>query len=146
MKTPANGEKRGGIAFVSGHLDLTDDEFLMHYSHAIIVALVSDHLIVVGDSRGADFMTQQYVQKMGYTNRLRVFHMFHTPRNIVDGAKVMACGFESDDERDNAMTYHSDYDIAWVREGREKSGTAKNLQRRIDLNERRKNASNTQIN
>jgi len=39
-------------------------------------------------------------------------------------------GFTTDDERDAAMTMASDADIAWVRPGRKKSGTAKNLARR----------------
>ena len=37
----------------------------------------------------------------------------------------------SDEERDLAMSCASTDDIAWVRSGREKSGTAKNINRRI---------------
>ena len=39
-------------------------------------------------------------------------------------------GFGSDQERDSAMTGNTDEDIAWIRPGRERSGTAKNLMRR----------------
>jgi hypothetical protein len=39
-------------------------------------------------------------------------------------------GFPNDAARDAYMTQHSDRDIAWVRTGKEHSGTAKNLQRR----------------
>jgi hypothetical protein len=39
-------------------------------------------------------------------------------------------GFESDEARDAQMTLDSDLDIAWVRPGRKKSGTQKNLDRR----------------
>ena len=35
-------------------------------------------------------------------------------------------------KRDSVMTKKSNYDIAWVRQDREKSGTMKNLQRRKD--------------
>ncbi len=130
-KNIINRKRRNQSAFVSGHLDLTQAEFDEHYRHKIYEALVDyNDLIVVGDSRGADFMAQQYVRDLGYVERLRVFHMFVQPRNIVDGATVLACGFETDEARDNSMTLHSHYDIAWVREGRENSGTAKNIKRR----------------
>lgn len=39
-------------------------------------------------------------------------------------------GFTSDIERDKAMTEHSDYDIAFIRKGKESSGTAQNILRR----------------
>lgn len=53
--------------------------------------------------------------------------MFIVPK--LYGFKTVG-GFESDRVRDEAMTAASDADIAWVRPGREKSGTAKNLKRR----------------
>jgi hypothetical protein len=63
------------------------------------------------------------------SSRVRVYHMFQTPRNNVGGF-ILVGGYMSDEERDAALTAVSDYDIAWVRPGRENSGTAKNLQRR----------------
>lgn len=54
--------------------------------------------------------------------------MIQQPNNI--GNFKTVGGFKSDDERDSEMTRMTDYDIAWVRPGREKSGTAKNLMRR----------------
>ena len=62
-----------------------------------------------------------------------VFHMFDNPRNNAGGFST-AGGFKNDKERDAAMTNNSDADIAWVRPGREKSGTAKNLSRRKQNN------------
>ena len=44
-------------------------------------------------------------------------------------------GFKSDEERDRAMTLASSVDIAWVRPGKENSCTAKNIERRKELND-----------
>jgi len=54
--------------------------------------------------------------------------MFEKPRN--NAGFMMRGGYTSDNSRDKAMTTESNADIAWVRPGREKSGTAKNLKRR----------------
>ena len=58
-----------------------------------------------------------------------VFHMLNSPRYIA-GHLPCSGGFQSDDQRDAAMTLISTEDLAWVRPGREDSGTAKNLLRR----------------
>ncbi|MEM7156328.1 MAG: hypothetical protein AAF799_25970 [Myxococcota bacterium] len=115
--------------FVSGHLDLTDAEFEAHYVPSITEALAdSDARFVVGDARGADAKAQAYLSTRA-AERVTVFHMFTAPRNN-HGAFPTRGGFESDAERDRALTAASDRDIAWVRPGRERSGTAKNIARR----------------
>jgi len=117
--------------FISGHLDLTVDEFDKHYKATIDNALSEDAKFVIGDARGADKLAQDYLsEKAG--GRVTVYHMFEVPRNFIDGF-IKDGGYESDNERDAAMTLASDADIAWVRPGREKSGTAKNLLRRARL-------------
>lgn len=125
------------IAHISGHLDLTEAEFTEHYLPLIQSALDQGNEFIVGDARGADKIAQDYlyeifnafVVKKFELCPVTVYHMFTKPRNN-HGFKTVG-GFTSDDERDSAMTAASDYDIAWVRPGREKSGTAKNLLRRI---------------
>ena len=114
--------------FVSGHLDLTESEFDEHYVPRLRGAFAEQALIVVGDARGADAMTQALCRDVGYRNVL-VYHMLERPRTNLGNHTVIG-GFRSDAERDVAMTQASDEDIAWVRTGREKSGTAKNLARR----------------
>ena len=125
--------------FLSGHLDLTADEFDQYYKPRIDDILEECDqqswlaaLFVVGDARGADAMCQQYLfeQQAKYVSAVlvTVYHMFTSPRNNA-GFPVIG-GFKSDSERDAAMTQASDVDIAWVRLGREKSGTQKNLDRR----------------
>jgi len=112
--------------FVSGHLDLTPEEFEAHYRPAIDEALARGESFVVGDARGTDSMTQHYLR--GKTDAVVVYHMFTSPRN--NAGFDTRGGFESDEERDEQMTAESDRDIAWARPGHKGSGTQKNLARR----------------
>lgn len=118
------------IVFVSGHLDLTAAEFSEHYEPRISTTFESGARFVVGDARGCDTLTQAFLVTLGCAAcRVTVFHMLVEPRNNIGGFSTSG-GYRSDDERDAAMTASSTEDIAWVRPGRELSGTAKNLARR----------------
>ena len=112
--------------FVSGHLNLSQAEFDAHYRPALDAALARGDSFVVGDARGTDTLTQNYL--FGKTAAVVVYHVLTSPRNNA-GFKTIG-GFATDEERDAQMTADSDQDIAWVRHGREKSGTQKNLERR----------------
>jgi len=114
--------------FISGHLDLTVDEFRDHYAPRIAAAIAEDAAFVVGDARGCDLMAQICLHD-ARALRVQVFHMLSTPRNNVGGFPTVG-GFASDETRDAALTDASDTDIAWVRPGRTRSGTAANLSRR----------------
>lgn len=116
------------IFFISGHLDTTHEEFQLHYVPLIQKAIINGCSFVVGDACGTDVMAQKFLSKSLVS--VTIYHMFDLPRNNF-GFKTIG-GFQSDKERDEAMTKASDGDIAWVRPGREKSGTAKNLRRRIN--------------
>lgn len=113
--------------FVSGHLDLTAEEFAEHYAPRLLSACL-DAVFHVGDARGADTMAQTFLAAQGA--RVVVYHMFDTPRNCVNDHFQLVGGFISDNERDKAMTAATTEDVAWVRPGREKSGTARNLKQR----------------
>jgi len=112
--------------FISGHLTLTSAEFDTHYRPAIDDALSRGQSFVIGDARGADKMAQDYL--VGKSTSVVVYHMFEEPRN--NAGFDTKGGFQSDGERDAQMTLDSDIDIAWVRAGRETSGTQKNIDRR----------------
>jgi hypothetical protein len=116
--------------FLSGHLDLTEDEFENYYKPKIAAAIEEGACFVIGDARGCDSMVQAFLATRVAVERVRVFHMFVAPRFNV-GAFVTVGGFTKDAERDRAMTEASTADIAWVRPGREQSGTARNIARRI---------------
>lgn len=112
--------------FISGHLDLTEEEFNEYYVPRILTAIQSGARFVVGDAPGADHLAQRWLKRHG-TN-VTVFHMGENPR-YSNGLPTRG-GFKSDTARDSTMTAASSHDIAWVREGRENSGTARNLERR----------------
>ncbi len=116
-----------GTAFVSGHLSVTSEEFEGHYIPALEAALEKGCSFVVGDAKGADAMAQDWLK--AHKAEANVYHMFKSPRHNAGFPYIG--GFKTDDERDTAMTAASDFDIAWVRPGREKSGTARNLARRV---------------
>lgn len=121
------------ICFVSGHLDLSQDEFEKQYVPLISKAIANGHDFVVGDARGADTMAQEYLRDMAVAGHLepmqvRVFHAYNQPRHNLGFESVG--GFASQSAKDASMTKASDYDVAWVRKGREDSGTARNIERR----------------
>jgi hypothetical protein len=113
--------------FISGHLDLTQEEFVEHYTGPLVRAIEEEATFVVGDAKGCDSMAQAFLRAQQY-GRVIVYHMFDMPRN--NAGFPTKGGFISDSARDRSMTEHSDKDIAWVRSGRDKSGTARNIARR----------------
>ena len=126
------------VFFISGHLDLTEAEFEQHYVPLLEAANDAEDdygpsRFVVGDARGADALAQKWLSEhlLSGDPVVTVFHMFESPRNHLHSFPLRG-GFTSDKERDEAMTVASTHDIAWVRPGREKSGTAKNLARRTE--------------
>lgn len=120
------------VFFVSGHLDVSQDEFFQLYVPKILGALSSPTgaRFLVGDAPGCDERTQRLFKDAGLLSLLTVYHMKERPRIYVGEPAGVQGGFRNDDDRDTAMTKASTEDIAWVRQGREKSGTARNLSRR----------------
>jgi len=113
--------------FISGHRDITEEDFSKHYEQKIFDAINEGASFVVGDCKGADTMAQKYLKAMICKN-VTVYHMFEEPR-FNAGFKTIG-GFKDDIQRDYQMTVNSNDDIAWVQHGRERSGTAANLERR----------------
>lgn len=166
--------------FISGHRDITEEEFDEFYKPAILDAINEsedewdDCEFIVGDCRGCDEMAAKFIAEhikqtiedtMDITNipcSLTIYHMFSEPRFRVgvqgeDRGWYLDCcecsdhkedsdelyeleecpeifyrgGFESDTDRDSAMTKASDRDIAFLRsKSKWDSGTAENLLRR----------------
>lgn len=124
--------------FISGHLDLTQEEFDQHYVPLLDKVIKEEPMatFVFAEAKGADTMALLYLQARITPDRIIVFHMFGSPRNqnLHQLCIIYAGGYKSDVERDKALTLHSTHDIAWVKPGREKkSGTAKNLKRRSEI-------------
>lgn len=86
---------------------------------------------VVAECEGADRMAQDYLLACGVAPiGITVYHMLKSPRYLANESIRTVGGFTSDTERDEAMTRNSDYDIAFIRKGKETSGTAQNILRR----------------
>lgn len=119
--------------FISGHRDLTDVEFEFNYEPLINAALQNPNArFVVGDYYGADIMAQNYLMDIVFLDpsKVTVYHMMESPRNINPRITNTKGGFQSDEERDAAMTAASAHDIALVRDNTKNSGTAQNILRR----------------
>jgi hypothetical protein len=112
--------------FISGHRDITNEEFDLHYKLVLDQILRDDPNceFVVGDCYGADAMAQKYLRGQKVT----VYHKGSRPR--VNYGYHTKGGYLSHTAKDAAMTHASDKDIAWVRSGKENSGTAQNILRR----------------
>jgi hypothetical protein len=115
------------LYFISGHRDITMEEFNKYYIPKIEDAIKNRGEFVVGDYVGVDIISQNYLKNRKIKN-VTVYHMFNKPMNNV-GYKTVG-GFITDEDRDRAMTLVSDIDIAWVRNGKELSGTQQNIDRR----------------
>ena len=118
------------IAYISGHLNITDKEFEEHYVPQLDEAIARNCIFVVCDAKGVDLKSQKYLLEKNYpTEKVIVYHMFDEPRNNL-GFPTRG-GYQNDTERDCFATITSEFDILWVRPGKENSGTAENKKRRI---------------
>lgn len=123
--------------FISGHRDITVEEFEANYQEALnnIVSEVEDCKFVIGDYEGVDIMAQNYLIDILKVNpeNITVYHMFDSPKNVNEKIKNIKGGFTNDEERDAAMTKASISDIAFVRNNTKISGTGQNILRRYLL-------------
>lgn len=133
------------IYFISGHRDLSYEDFEKYYIPKIkeIIEMDPRAGFVVGDCDGVDKYTMDYIFNET-TNIVTIYHMFNKPRNTPNDKSPESfasnyeyvqfrSGFKSDEERDAAMTRDSDFDIAFIKDGRWDSGTAQNIKRRHGL-------------
>jgi hypothetical protein len=152
----AAGERGAGLAyFVSGHLDLSEDEFAAHYA-APMRAAANERAsrFVIGNARGADTMALRYLLEglRVSPHRVSIFvagrgwlHALRE-RTLYQRCALAAHPFPGIGIRDACLTLSSNHDIAWVRSpSRSKqlygakyrpnriSGTQQNLDRRAEL-------------
>lgn len=126
--------KKEDIYFISGHRNVTPEEFSLNYEPVIDAVLNKNpnSLFVVGDYYGVDIMAQNYLLDTleVQPEHVFVYHMFDKPRNANPKVVNFCGGYKSDEERDAAMTAASTDDIAFVRDHTKLSGTAQNILRR----------------
>lgn len=145
--------------FISGHRDITPEEFEKFYVPAIVDVIdtcndnYDDCEFVVGDCRGCDEMAANFIANYIKENTDDtecppcILYIYHV--DMVDELNADLCedddpytiddcpivhyvgGFETDRDRDSAMTNVSSEDIAFIRsKSKWDSGTAENILRR----------------
>lgn len=124
--------------FISGHRDLTVKEFEEHYKPLIDKVIDDDPFaeFVVGDWNGCDLLAIEYLLNDHYFEGWIYIYCVDQPRVNPWGkpwyeySEVSVRTKATYDECDESMTYDSDFDIAWIRPGRELSHTGNNIKRR----------------
>lgn len=123
--------------FISGHGNLTFEEWLEHYKPLIDKCLLLNYHFILGDFRGTDVLSIEYLKNK--TSNVTICHCFKKARYNVDIINLQSAnwkyvgGFKTDEERDSYMTSNSDEDIAWIRYDKINSCTAKNIERRNNI-------------
>ena len=128
------------IYFISGHRDLTQEEFDQHYLPVINKVLEDDDTpeFVLGDWEGCDTMALEYLVILHRIPWITIYCV-DNPRvqphgsNPTDFEEVYLHRCRTYDECDSEMTKCSNFDIAWIRPGRKDSHTAKNIKRRYNI-------------
>jgi hypothetical protein len=102
---------------------------LNYYLPVVIACVYTAWNFIVGDADGVDKFAQEFLDSklLMQKKRVTVYHMSDKPRNNTGDFQVLGGFSSSDDERDSAMLKKADKILAWIKPGREKSGTAKNL-------------------
>lgn len=122
--------------FISGHRNITPEEFET-YKVVIIDTLTADPeaRFVIGDYHGVDIWAQNFLldDLEVDPDRVTVYHMYSEPNCANPKVYKFKGGFNTDSERDSAMTAASSRDIAFVRDEKTMSGTAENILRRFRL-------------
>lgn len=135
------------IVFISGHVDVTQDEFDEHYLQSIQQAVNEGCHFVIGNAFGVDLMAQQLLVNLGINpGRVTIYHVGNNTKNIASSLFNRKGGYKNHNDKDKAMTYNSDMDIAWVRSAEDTqrlygdkynpnriSGTQHNLNRRQQI-------------
>lgn len=135
-KDKAKQEDKNNTIFISGHRDITEEEFEIYYQPRILTEIEEnpDVKFVIGDYHGCDIIAQNFLIDIEFNpDNITVYHMKESARNINPKIKNTVGGFETDEERDAAMTNNSYKDIAFVRDHTKLSGTAQNILRRFEF-------------
>lgn len=135
--------------FISGHIDVNYDDFLLHYKTNIDFALKEENCsFVIGDAPGVDTHAQHYLHDKIDKSKVTIYHRGSFTRNNTYKYPTSGNYFDHFD-KDRAMTENSDADILWIRSKEETkklygskyredriSGTEKNLIRREQINKK----------
>lgn len=126
--------------FISGHRDLTIEEFEEHYIPIIDKIITDDDSaeFLVGDWEGCDLMAVEYLSLLpSIASDITIYYVEKVKMRpfgdvVYDYKNIHFKEKSTYDECDSAMTLDSDFDVAWIREGKEDSHTTKNIKRRYE--------------
>jgi hypothetical protein len=97
---------------ISGHIDITEEEFFTFYIPQIRKCMELDYRFLVGGSNGTDKMAQLYLKSANY-KKVTVYDRLQEDSRYWDEFEHKG-GFKSYPERDACMTKNSDGDIAFL--------------------------------
>lgn len=123
--------------FISGHRDLTEEEFNIHYASKIRKSNAQSPSCgyILGDASGCDKLAQEFLRKIGVSpERICIHHV--ESKQPANKYKYNLHSHSTESARRNYMTHVSTSDIAWVRPGCEDSEVRNNILRRRELNKR----------
>lgn len=116
------------VAMISGHTDLTKQQFDKYYVPEIDKYIKKGYSFLVGGASGCDTFAQNYLSQLPV--EVTVCDKGDQNNCLFPDNFYHINGFASYPERDNYMTQHSSVDIAWIYYGSAGSGTCANLLRR----------------
>ncbi len=144
-------EKCVPVAFISGPLDISQEEFLAQYKLFIDKAISLDHKFVIGNARGTDTFAREYLDSVGLGSKTTIYPYYYPNQNIKNitygQCNVMNLTYKNITERDDVCTRLSTYDIVFIRSDTEVrrsvgetkfdpnriTGTKANVLRRIEM-------------
>lgn len=106
----------GTVYFISGHIDITEEEFNTHYRNRIDLALQNPFsTFVIGDAQGADTLAKNYLGSRIDKTRITIY----TRRSPIQCSELVGFkikgSFKNHTQKDAAMTRDSDEDILYIR-------------------------------
>lgn len=125
--------RKNHTIFLSGHKNLNDEDFIIWYERELEDAVMDiENYFVVGDDDGFDIMAQNFLlDELNIDpDRLTLYYVGNEPKNANKRIKNKIGGYETEEERDYAMTMNSARDIAYIEDYHVLSSTAKNILRR----------------
>ena len=109
----------GRTAFISGHTDLTNEEFVKHYVPQLKNALEENDNFLTAYAFGADVKSVDWLLRNGIDPKKITVYLLdkyiHKLKTLQELHVNVETGFGTHLKRDEKLTEDSDYDITWLR-------------------------------
>lgn len=117
--------------FISGHKDLTKEEFEQYYIPLIDQGIYNNAKFYISNYGNCDRFSYDYFKLCEYYNVEICFNRLGFSN--IDDKFIKAVGFKSDEEMYCYMTNKTNKDIAWIRNEVKLTTTGKNILRRFKM-------------